>query len=273
MRGLCSVQGGGELGHRDAFSMGLGHVFDFGVIVAGHRNAADPRTRNHRLPMAGCIFFVLALLLFEHGAELLFGIAAIAFHVLAVLGQVAPLALPGGMVHHRHHAQVGPHHVTLKVRQDVSGGHLAAQVQQVLHPQHAVFAALLQGFDGGLLHAVPHATQVAAAHHHRVQHGGDAGSRALCVVHHGGGIRVPHHARARQHVFFQVVGVHLHQAGQQQVTLQIDRAGQRAQARAHVGDEPVAHQHVAQEALVGCHQLGVVEQHLRHELGSGRWGT
>ena len=82
-------------------------------------------------------------------------------------------------------------------------------------------------------------------------------------MYHRGGVRVPQHARARQHVFFEIVGVHLHQPGQQQIALEVDGMGQRAQPRPHVGDDTVTHPHMPQKRCVGGDYLGVVEQHFR----------
>src|SRR3546814_7687862 len=73
------------------------------------------------------------------------------------------------------------------------------------------------------------------------------------------------HARARVHVFFQIVGMQLDQAGHQVIALQVLRLRQLTAARADVMDLAVAHGDRAQEDFATAYHAGIGEYLLRSE--------
>ena len=93
--------------------------------------------------------------------------------------------------------------------QHVERRHLAAQMQEVLGLQQIgvgqrveIDHAVAEGADALLVEA-----EIAEAQ--RVEHRGDAGGGALRVVRDHGGARRPARQRARLHLTFQIVGVHV----------------------------------------------------------------
>ena len=113
-------------------------------------------------------------------------------------------------------------------------GNLAAQVQEMVRLQQVglgqrvqIDDAILEGADALLVEA-----EIAEAQ--RVEHGGDAGRGALRVMRHHRRARRPARQRARLHLAFQIVGVHIDDAGNQVIAVQVERARQRRTAGLHI---------------------------------------
>ena len=90
----------------------------------------------------------------------------------------------------------------------------------------------------------------------RIQYRGDAGGGALRVMRDHRRARGPARVAARLHLAFQIVGVHVHHAGNQIVAIEIDRA--RAGCATHnIADHRAIDRHGAEDHLVTEHQAGI----------------
>jgi len=86
---------------------------------------------------------------------------------------------------------------------------------------------------------------VGIPHPQGVEDGGDAGGGHFGVVGQHGGLRREVHLGPGHQVALEVVGVHLHQARQQQVAFAVESPGHGRRARIHGGDAALAHVHAA----------------------------
>mgnify|MGYP001191752746 CR=1 FL=1 len=106
----------------------------------------------------------------------------------------------------------------------------------------------------------------------RIEHRGHAGRGALRVMREHRGTGRPAGIAARLHLAFEVVGMHVHHAGDQVVALQVARAGRVAAAGLHIGDAPVADQQRAVDDLTGQDEEGVGQDGLGVHAASW-WGS
>jgi hypothetical protein len=180
---------------------------------------------------------------------------------------VLPLALARRVVHQRdqRHARMAVE--GLEQLDGVGRGQLAAHVQVVVRTQQVFLAAVVERGERLVPGAAAQALGVGLADAQRVEDGGDAGGGHLGVVRQQRGHLGPLHLRARHQVALEVVGVHLDQAGQQVVALEVD-GGHAGVAVVQRGDAAVHHRETALHQLVRQHHAGVGEHHR-----SAHWRT
>ena len=152
----------------------------------------------------------------------------------------------------------------LKHLHNIGRRDLAAQVQQVLYPQQSFGAAFVQCRNRQMLGLAAGPALVHVADHHRVEHSDDAGRGAQRIMHDGGRVRIPQHARAWHQMFFKVVGVQLDQAGQQPVAVPVLGTGHRRVAAVHRADQPAFQHHATGELFGGRDHSGVPDDLLLH---------
>ena len=155
--------------------------------------------------------------------------------------------------------------------QQVRIGQFAAQVDQVVGAEHAGFLPGIDGGKGGVQGFQPHAFAFQIADGQGIQHGGDAGRHALCIVGDDCRQHRPQHAVARHQVFFQIVGMDLHQAGNQVIPAQIHTAPLRQRLLVNGGNHPVdGFQRPTLDHAVSQDQAGMVEQLAHAGISSSR---
>ncbi len=142
-----------------------------------------------------------------------------------VVGEVGVLADARAVVHQADHAHARMVGHPVEQRHDVHRRLLAAQMQEMLGFEQAgagqrieVGDAVAAGLGAAFLEA-----EIAEAE--RVEHGRDPRRRALRVVGDEGGAGRPARVAARLHLAFQIVGVGVHDAGDQVVAAAIERQG------------------------------------------------
>jgi len=113
----------------------------------------------------------------------------------------------------------------------IACGQLAAHVDQVIDPQRARRLEAVQHLQQAALVVGAEALGVGVAHANGIEYRGDAGRRHLGIVRLHGARHREAHLGPRRDVALEVVGVDLHQAWQQPVTLQVNGAGQRARGQ------------------------------------------
>jgi hypothetical protein len=211
--GLGRLEGGGELGDGRARLHRLVHVRDGGVVVARHRQPVLAAERGDR----GAVLLRVARPLLQppldQRVELRLGEPVAPPVVFAVLRHVDELALARRVVHQRHE----PHHRIVRERDEVlhhqRGAHLAAHVEVVIGPEEPGGA---RGPDrlhqrAGIPRPLPGVDQVADGQ--AIEDGGDARAEELAVVGEHRGNLGPLHARARDRVALQHVGMELDHPG------------------------------------------------------------
>ncbi len=108
---------------------------------------------------------------------------------------------------------------------------LAAQMDEMIGAQPVIAHAVLDRV-GELAHVRRgHVRILVEADAQRVEDGGDAGGRDLCVMRQHRGKRVPAHLGARRVVAFEVVGVQFDQAGNQEIAAHVLAGARRRPTR------------------------------------------
>ncbi len=258
-RGLGGRQRGRELGHAGAFGMRLLHMGDGGVVVAGERDAVFAAVVHEVVAVRLGVLGLQALSVRHLVLELFLAPAFLAGVVDPRVFQVFPLALARRVVHQRDQRQAFMPVEGLEQVDGVVRRQLAAHVQVVVGAQHVFGGTGVQR----LQHRVPRrATQafvVGVAHTQRVKHGSDTGGGDLGVVRQQRRHLGPLHLGARHQVALEVVGVHLDEAGHEEVAFQVDGLRQRTVAGAEPGDATGLHRQAAGLHGVRQNQTGVLE--------------
>jgi hypothetical protein len=134
----------------------------------------------------------------------------------------------------------------------------AADVDRVIGAQQAAVGCQLDrvrqapgGLGSGIVLACP------GADAHRVEHGGRASGRQLRVTGENSVQRIPLHARPRDEVVLEVVGMQLDHARQQVVAAQV--LGDRGSTGADVGDQAVTDQDRAVRDLLPAHDAAIAQ--------------
>ena len=109
--------------------------------------------------------------------------------------------------------------------QHVVRRHLAAQVQEVVRLQQLGVRQRVEIGDAVAERADTLLVEAQIAEAQRVEHGGHAGGGTLRVMRHHRRARRPARQRARLHLAFQIVGVHVDDAGNQVVAVHVDAPG------------------------------------------------
>ncbi len=225
-RRLCRLERGRELGQNAAESSRLLDVRRGGVVVARDRHPAPGRDGGE--PAA--VRRRMTRRALDQGQDMPLdrrlvhgGGGAVTFLVCLDVGR---LSVSRGVVHQREQAETGLVEKAQEQRGDVRMGELAAQMEAVVDPQHAVPARQGEPVEHRPEILVPHVPAGCGADHQRIEDGRDARPGELGVVGHGRRHRVPLDADARAEVPFQIVGVQLDQARDQEVALEVQRRGQ-----------------------------------------------
>ena len=166
--------------------------------------------------------------------------AVLALHVFRQLGDVAELALAGGVVHQADQLDPVARVELVQLGHQRLRTDLGAQVDVVADPKR-VGRDHGQDFrrEGAGVAGVFGLVLLNRADAQRVEHRGDADARQFRVMGHDGrGVR-PAHARAGLDVAFQVVGVQFDHPRRDEVAAAVDRAGRCRAAFVQIGDQPV----------------------------------
>ncbi len=240
------------------------------IIVAGNRQAPRQTQLDDCPSVAIGIFGRVGYLFDDEAIHLLMAHVVFAHVVLAVLGLQCELTLAGRVVHHRHQLHQRLAHQVAKHVQGVRMADFATQMQQVVGAGQARFVGVGNRLKhrGQLLHAL--ALGVDVANRQRVEHGGNTGRDNLRIMADDGRHRRPVHTRTRRQVFFQVVGVQLHQPRQQKVAIKVLGLTQLAAPGLHLGNQAITYHDGAGKHLLGGYHTGITEnlfvQHCSNSL-------
>ena len=155
----------------------------------------------------------------------------------------------------------------------VGCGQFAAQMQEMLafqQPRRRQRIEVRDTVQEGL--GAP-GIEAEIAEAERIQHRRDTRRDGLRVMRQHGGTRRPAGIGARLHLAFQIVGVHIHDAGDQVLPAQILRGCQVAAAWLDL-DDPLATDHDgAMDDLIPQDELGVGQDGVGRHAASGRGET
>ncbi len=152
-------------------------------------------------------------------------------------------------------------------RQHVQRRNLAAQVQEVFGLQQVGIVERIEIDHAILEGAHPLLVKPEVAETERVEHGGDAGGGALCVVRDHRRARRPARQRARLHLALQVVGMGIDDARDQVVAVEVVGGKCGGAAGLHVGDAPVPHHERSVQRCIGQDQDGIGEDQSHRSCG------
>ena len=215
---LRRLDGGREFGERDAILDRLRDVLRRRVVVARERNAAGAGERDERAVVRRGVAVRLLAPLLEHDVELGIGEpAGLAAVIVAQLLLVAELALAGRVVHQRDEPDVVAVDQCVASSTTLRHRHLAAQMEVMADPQHVGAARRGDRLGEQRRFAAHVLGAFLAPDAQRIEHRGDAAGRELRVVGHHRRHRVPVHLRPRHVMRFDVVGVELDEAGNDEV--------------------------------------------------------
>ncbi len=210
-----------KLADADAVAGVVGDLLFGAVVVAGQRDGAAGNAVQQGAPVRLAQPRPLVLQLQDAAFDI--GVvqpAAAAQRAIEV--EVGVLADTRAVVHQADHAHARMIRHRIEQVQHVGGRHFAAQMQVVVALHQRRFGqrihrhAIAEGADAFLVEP-----EIAQAQ--RIQHRGDAGGGALRVMRHHRRTRRPAGQRTRLHLAFEIVGVHIDNAGNQVVAVEIDR--------------------------------------------------
>ena len=219
MRGL---HGGRKFRNGDAVADRQGDVLGRGVVVAGERRAVLACKRDQCAVVFRAVEGGMLVPLFEHHVELDVGeTAGLAAIIVAQLRLVAKLALPRRVIHQREQPHLGAADQRPRLVDHVGHRHLAAQVQEMIRPQHVGVARRRDGVGEQRRLAADFVGAFLAPDAQRIQNRRDAADGELAVIRNHRRYRVPMHLGTRHVVRFDVIGVKLDKAGDDEVACHV----------------------------------------------------
>ena len=192
---------------------------------------------------------------------------------LPVTVEVAVLADARGVVHQAHHADQGMVGDRINQPRHVGRGQFAAQMQEMLAFQQPRRRQRIKVRDTVQEGLGPPGIEAEIAQAERIQHRRDARRDGLRVMRQHGGTGRPARIGARLHLTFQIVGVDIHDAGDQVLPAQILRGCQVAAARLDLDDPLAADHDGAMDDLIPQDEVGVGQDGVGRHAASGRGET
>ena len=190
--------------------------------MAGESRAEAPRCRDRARLLRVADPCPLRAQPCDMGLESAGGGPALALVIDTQLVDVAELPLPRRMVHKRQEAYAILGAELRQLLDQRLGADFRPQVDMVADPERPAFAQRQQvGRQTARIGAIITPVR-GGADTHRVEHGRDARTRKLPVMGDERGLARPVDAGARLDMPLQVVGMQLHQTGDQQVAVTID---------------------------------------------------